>query len=84
MSAELLADFLLALFSVGAIVRLTLFSSPDVEVEEDIEAEDCCESGLGGGSVAAADPEATDNGLWWSKSSLISPKSMTRRSRGDA
>ena len=83
MSAELLADFLLALFSVGAIVRLTLFSSPEVEVDEDIEAEeDCCESGLGGGSVAAADPEAT-NGLWWS-SSLISPKSMTRRSCGDA
>ena len=82
LSAELLADFLLALFSVGAmIVRLTLFSSPEVEVDEDIEAEDCCESGLGG-SVAAADPEAT-NGLWWS-SSLISPKSMTRRSCGDA
>ena len=78
LSAELLADFRLALFSVGAIVRLTLFSSPEVEVVEE-EAEDCCDSGLGGS--VAADPEATD-GLWWS-SSLISPKSMTRRSCGD-
>ena len=59
-----LADFLLALLSVGAMVRLTLFNSPDVELEEE-EAVDCCDSGLGGS--VAADP-ATGGNLWWSSS----------------